>query len=113
MWANSDEVIGRKSFRHPTTGVTAVGMSRNLPLPFPMTAASQTELASDVRLIKNFQKSMDGKISVINTRLNELEARTRSVDELRQSACSIQSSLQVVDARLDSVDSRRDEIEDR
>ncbi|KAH6925735.1 hypothetical protein HPB50_009271 [Hyalomma asiaticum] len=79
----------------------------------PRFCVLQTELASDIRSIKNFQKSIDGKVSVINTRLDELEAKTRSVEELRQSTCSIQSSLQVVDARLDSVDSRLDEIEDR
>lgn len=66
---------------------------KDLQARITQSSECQTELASDIRSIKKYEKSCDGKITAIHIRLDELEAKTKSIDELRQSTCNTHTRL--------------------
>lgn len=73
----------------------------------------QTELAADVKAIKNGQKNIETKITGIQKRLDELEEKSKDFDQLGKDLSEVHASLSGLTHQSNNYQTRFDEIEDR
>lgn len=76
-------------------------------------AASQGELSSDVKAIKNNQEAIKTSLSDIFTRLEALEHESKNLNTLEQEIVSIKSSTAHLTSQQETLQTRLDDLEDR
>ncbi|XP_050038876.1 uncharacterized protein [Dermacentor andersoni] len=76
-------------------------------------ARSQAELSADIKAIKSSQKSIETKIGNIHDRLDKLEEKNKSFDNMSGELNGLRQTVEGATARHDSLEARVDDLEDR
>lgn len=74
---------------------------------------TQAELAADVKSIKNGQKNIETKITGLQNRLDLLEEKFKTVDQVTKAISEVNDKVNSTTCRLEALDLHLVDIEDR
>lgn len=98
----------------PSEKMTVIfNLIKDLHAQSTQSAKVQSTLATDVKEIRTSQKKIEAQVATIQKRLDELEAKTNSIEHLEQAVDGVEASVRSFDNHLENLESRLNDQEDR